>query len=216
MTNRCALIAGLTVALATPLFAEPPEGDAAREALRAHREQFMRDFQRIGLNTAPGDAMFLRIMVESSGAKRGVEVGTATGYGAMLMGLGFERNGGELITIDIDPKMVAAARKNLEEMQLQQTVTVMEGDALEVLPRLEGEFDFVFLDALKQDYLKYFQALEPKLVAGSVIVADNVIRSEYAMRDFLTFVRDHPDYRMTIIRASDEKDDGMALIFKAK
>ena len=63
-------------------------------------------------------------------------------------------------------------------MELEKTVKVVEGDALEVLPQLEGEYDFVFIDAVKSDYLKYFKALEPKLMAGSVIVADNVIRSK--------------------------------------
>ncbi len=193
----------------------PPTGVASAE-LSAQREAFIRDFRRINLNTTPDDAKFLRILVESTRAKRGVEVGTATGYGALSMGLAFERNGGHLTTVDIDPKMVAAARKNLAAMKLQKTVDVVEGDALEVLPKLEGTYDFVFLDALKQDYLKYFQALEPKLVVGAVIVADNVIRSASAMQDFLNLMRTSPDYHMVIIRASDLKDDGMAVIYKLK
>ena len=160
--------------------------------------------------------MLLRILVESTGAKRGVEVGTATGYGAISMGLAFERNGGHLTTVDIDPKMVAAARKNLTTVKLEQTVTVVEGDALEVLPKLEGEYDFVFIDAVKSDYLKYFKALEPKLVAGSVIVADNVIRSADAMQDFLTAMKTDPNYHMVILRASEMKHDGMAVIYKLK
>lgn len=214
MIHRLIAVTLLSTTFVACALAASPEEESTAE-LDARRAQFVRDFRRIGLNTTPGDAQFLRIMVESSQAKRGVEVGTATGYGAMLMGLGFERNGGQLITIDIDPQMVAAARKNLDEMRLGDTVQVVEGDALVVLPQLEGQFDFVFLDALKQDYLKYFQAIEPKLAPRSVIVADNVIRSAAAMQDFLTFMREHPGYHMTIIRASEEKDDGMAVIVKA-
>ena len=185
------LVTAVTHAHATsPRTASPP---AVSAELAAHRKQMIQDFQRTGLNTTPGDALFLRVVVESTRVTRGVEVGTATGYGAMLMGLAFERNGGHLTTIDIDPKMVAAARQNIAAMQLKETVTVLEGDALEVIPRLEGQYDFVFLDAVKSDYLKYFRAIEPKLAPGSVIVADNVIRSADAMQDFLAQSKTTPN-----------------------
>jgi predicted O-methyltransferase YrrM len=180
------------------------------------RKAFVEEFQRINLNSTPGDAAVLRILVESSQAKRGVEVGTATGYGAILMGLGFERTGGELITVDIDPDMVRTARDNLKKMGLDDVVTVVEGDALKVLPELKGEFDFVYLDALKNDYLKYFKALEPKLLPGAVIVADNTVRSARSMPDFLKAIADDPKYLSTTIRPSEDKRDGMMVIYKLK
>jgi len=192
------------------LAAEPPKVAAETRA------KMLKEFKRIGLNTTPGDAMMLRILVETRNAKRGVEVGAATGYGAINMGIGFERTGGQLITIDISSQMVAATRENLKKFGLEQTVTVMEGDALKVLPELQGDFDFVFLDALKKDYLKYFQALSPKLKPGAVIVADNVIQSANEMKDFLEFFRGNPDYEMVTIRASMEKNDGMAVIYKIR
>ena len=180
------------------------------------RAQFIEQFRRSGLNTTPGDAMMLRILARAHGSKRGVEVGTATGYGAINMGLAFEANGGTLETVDIDPGMVKTARENIRKTGLAKTVTVIEGDALKVLPKLEGSYDFVFLDALKQDYLKYFQALEPKLKVGAVIVADNVIKSGNQMRDFLDLMEQSADYEMVIIRASEEKGDGMAIIYKLR
>jgi predicted O-methyltransferase YrrM len=182
----------------------------------AAREAFIRDFKRIGLNTTPGDAMTLRILVQASKAKRGVEVGTATGYGAINMGIGFERNGGHLFTVDIDPKMVQTARQHLKTVGLDNTVTVIEGDALKVLPTLEGDFDFVFIDALKKDYLKYFQSIGPKLKRGALVVADNVIRSAKDMKDFLDSMESNPDYETVTIRASLEKNDGMAIYLKVR
>ncbi len=180
------------------------------------RKEFIESFPRIGLNSAPGDAAMLRILVESSDAKRGVEVGTATGYGAIVMGMGFERTGGKLITVDIDPKMVQMARDNLKQVGLENVVTVIEGDALQVLPQLEGPIDFVYIDAVKSDYLKYFQALEPKLVPGAVIVADNVIRSGKQMPDFLNLIKESPDYLSNTIRSDEGKRDGMLVIYKLK
>lgn len=214
MTSKSTLLVAattlLTLSCLLPLAAE--SGRMSDEA----REAFLRDFKRIGLNTTPGDAMMLRILVQTSRAKRGVEVGTATGYGAMHMGIAFERNGGHLMSLDIDPKMVQTARQNLKTLGLENTVTVIEGDALKVLPTLEGEFDFVFIDALKQDYLKYFQALSPKLKRGALVAADNVVRSAKAMQDFLDFMENKPDYEKVTIRASMEKNDGMAIYLKVR
>ncbi len=180
------------------------------------RERFVKDFQRISLNTTEGDAMMLRILVESARAKRGIEVGSATGFGAINMGIAFERTGGHLYTLEIDPQMVKECRGNLKKAGLENTVTCIEGDALKTLPTLEGEFDFVFIDALKQDYLKYFKLLEPKLKPGAVIVGDNVIRSARAMKDFLRFMQESPNYDTVIIRASMEKNDGMSVSYKIK
>lgn len=180
------------------------------------RRQYIREFKRIGLNTTPGDAMMLRILVESGKFKRGIEVGTSTGFGALNMGWAFERNGGQLFTLEIDPKAAAIAREHIAKMGLEKTVTVVEGDALKTLPALEGEFDFIFIDALKQDYLKYLQAVLPKMRPGALIVADNVIKSEKQMPDYLEFVKNEQVFDTVIIRASEEKGDGMAISYKLK
>jgi predicted O-methyltransferase YrrM len=145
-----------------------------------------------------------------------VEVGTATGYGAIHMGCGFERNAGHLTTIEIDPRMAEAARQNIAGMKLEKSISIVQGDALKVIPKLEGQFDFVFLDAVKRDYLKYFKGLEPLLKPGTVIIADNAIQSAKEMQDFFDAVRQDPNYHMVILRASDEKKDGMAVIYKLK
>lgn len=71
-----------------------------------------------------------------------------------------------------------------------------------MLPKLEGEFDFVFIDAAKRDYYAYFKAIEPKLKPGAVIVADNVIRYAYTMRDFLSAMEADPADDMLIFQAS--------------
>ena len=169
------------------------------------------------LLTGPlGDPSSLIEAVHAAAAKRGVEVGSATGYGALHMGVGFERTGGRLITIDIDPEMVRQCRANLKKAGLDKTVTVVEGDALKVLPALEGEFDFVFIDAVKRDYLKYLRAIEPKLKPGAVVVADNVIQFAREMQDYLDHVERGGAYETVIVRASMEKNDGMAISYKKR
>ncbi len=180
------------------------------------RKSVIEAFHRSGLNTTPEDAMTLRILVESRNAQRGIEVGSATGYGAINMGIAFERTGGHLFTLDIDPEMIKTCRENVAKMGLEKTVTCVEGDALKTIPALEGEFDFVFIDAVKKDYFQYLKLIEPKLKPGAVIVADNVIKSADAMKDFLDYIRDETKFDTVIVRASDEKHDGMSISFKIK
>jgi predicted O-methyltransferase YrrM len=206
-----ALLGGVLTVNLTPARAadNPPVSEEARE-------KFIREFKRIGLNTTPEDALLLRILVQSTGAERGVEVGSATGYGAIQMGVGFERTGGRLITIDIDAEMARQCRENVKKAGLEKTVTVVEGDALKVLPTLEGEFDFVFIDAAKRDYLKYLKAIEPQLKRGAVVVADNVIRFAGDMRDYLDYVQAGGNYETVTVQASKEKDDGMAISYKRR
>ena len=184
--------------------------------LRQFRRDFIEKFTRIEMNTTPGDARFLRLLVESTRAKRGLEIGVATGYGAIVMGLGFEHNGGHLTSVEIDGAMVKTARANIRQMQLQDVVTVVKGAALKAISKLEGPFDFVFIDAVKTEYLGYLRLIEPKLKARAVVVADNVLQFADQMQDFLEAVRNDPKYQSVIIRASEEKADGMAVLYKAR
>jgi predicted O-methyltransferase YrrM len=187
---------------------------AAPGATPESRKAFLEKFAWTEMCTTPEDAMMLRILIESRGAKRGVEVGGNVGYGAIHMGIGFERTGGQLSSVEIDPRNVRTARANLETVALGKTVTVIEGDALKVLPALDGGIDFVFIDALKPDYLKYFQSLEAKLVRGATVVADNVIVSARPMADFLRYIQGSPNYDSVVIRASMHKNDGMLISYK--
>jgi len=178
------------------------------------RSQLIESFKHIGLDSTAEDAMFLRILIDAMNARRGIEVGVARGFGAMNMGIAFERTGGHLYGVDISKSMCVKARANLKTVALDKVVTVIEGDALKVLPKLEGKYDFVFIDAVKRDYFRYFKDVEDKLLPGSLIAADNSIRSARAMRDFLDYVADSPTYDAVTLRASMAKNDGMTLVYK--
>jgi predicted O-methyltransferase YrrM len=175
------------------------------------RETFLKNFKHSSPDTTRDDARFLRILVASTGAKRGIEVGCCHAFGAMNMGIAFERNGGRLTSIEVDPERATICRANLAKLGLEKTVTVIEGDALKILPTLKGELDFVFLDAVKQDYLRYFKALRPRLKVGALVVADNVIKHAEAMKNFLDFMQSSPAWDTVILRASMDKGDGMAV-----
>ena len=180
------------------------------------RKTYIEKFPWTGMNTTAGDAMLLRILVETRGAKRGVEVGTNSGFGAINMGIAFERTKGHLYTLEISPKMVETARQHLAAVGLDKTVTVIEGDALKTIATLEGDFDFVFIDAAKPQYLGYLKALEPKLRPGATLVADNVIEYARQMQDFLDYMQSSPNWDCQVVRASMQKNDGMMVAYKLK
>ncbi len=180
------------------------------------RARFLEQLPGTSLSSTHGDAMMLRVLIQNGNLKRGIEVGVALGYGAIHMGIAFERNKGTLTSIEIDPQRAETARQNVAKVGLEKTVNVVVGDALAVLPKLEGQYDFIYIDANKPDYLKYMEAIEPKLRKGAVVVADNVIVSARAMAGFLDYMRTSPDYDAVTIRASDEKHDGMLVAFKKR
>ena len=128
-----------------------------------------------------------------------LEVGTFVGYSTILMAKELPA-GVEVIGIEIDEDEAEQARANIERAELAATVTVETGDALEIIPRLEGEFDMVFLDAAKWEYYSYLQLLEDRLHAGSVLIADNARSSSRAMRDYLEHVRNSGLYASEFVQ----------------
>jgi len=204
----------LGATIAVPLTGVAAQGPA--NTSDEFRKAFLEKFPWTEMCTTAEDAMLLRILIESRGARHGAEVGTNIGYGAISEGIAFERTGGHLYSVEIDPQNVQTARKNLQSVGLEKTVTVVEGDALKVLPSLEGGIDFVFIDALKPDYLKYFKILEPKLTRNATVVADNVIVSARQMADFLNYIQSNPNYDAVTVRASLHKNDGMLVAFKIR
>jgi len=124
-----------------------------------------------------------------------LEIGTLYGYSAILMGsMLSEANSGKVTTIEIDQGSAIIARKNIEDAALANKVEVIVGDALEIIPKLRGKFDMVFLDATKEEYFKYLKFVEKNLEKGSVVVADNVGIFERSMYDFLQYVRNSGRY----------------------
>jgi caffeoyl-CoA O-methyltransferase len=128
--------------------------------------------------TGPVVGTFLRMLVLVSGARRVLEIGTFTGYSALNMAAGLP-DGGELLTCDIDPDTSAIARAFWARSPHGGKITLRLGPALETLAALPAEtvFDLAFIDADKENYLNYYEAVLPRLRAGGLIAADNTLWS---------------------------------------
>jgi caffeoyl-CoA O-methyltransferase len=157
------------------------------------------------------DGRFMRLMVLATRTKRALEIGTASGYSAIWIGLGLKETGGHLVTIEYDKTRAAEAAANIRKAGLADIVTVIQGDALTEIPKISGSFDFVFCDAWKRDYQKYFTMVFPALNKGGVFLAHNVINKGSEMADFLKTIRTDPRVVSSIVSPGSE---GMSVSFK--
>ena len=134
-----------------------------------------------------------------------LEVGTLYGYSAILMADTLNGANGKVITIEIDKPIADIARKNIADADLADKIDVIVGNALDVIPRLNSKFDLLFLDAAKNEYLKYLELAQKRnLKEGSIIVADNVEISKSEMQDYLEHVRNSRGYRSKTIETTVE------------
>lgn len=157
------------------------------------------------------DGRFLRVLIASSGARRALEIGGASGYSAIWMGLALRETGGHLVTIEYDPARARELADNIRKAGLTDVVQVVPGDAFAAIPKLPGSFDFVFLDAWKKDYKSFFELVYPRLDEGGLFVAHNVVNKKNEMGDFLETIHAHPSLWTTIVSPSGE---GMSVSFK--
>lgn len=121
----------------------------------------------------PETAQFLRVLINITGAKKILEIGTGMGYSAIVMASC--RDDIEITTIERYDKVAARARVNVQNADLADRITILEGDAADILPTLKGEYDMVFLDAAKGQYLAFLPILKGLLKKGGLLVSDNVL-----------------------------------------
>lgn len=147
---------------------------AEDEALSAAiRDSAAAGLPAIAVSAAQGK--MLHLMALSIGAKRVLEVGTLGGYSAIWMARALPA-GGELISLEIDPRNAEVAHKNIVRAKPAATVEIKVGPALDLLPTLSGPFDFAFIDANKESNAEYFAHALRMSRKGSVIIVDNVVR----------------------------------------
>lgn len=132
-------------------------------------------------------------ILRSARPKRVLEVGTLIGYSAVVISKELEDDA-QVVTIEIHGEEVEDAVENIRKAAILAKVDVITGNAVQVIPELTGDFDFVFLDAEKTEYLDYLQLVEDKLCAGAVVVADNAGIFADQMQDYLGYVRNSGKY----------------------
>jgi caffeoyl-CoA O-methyltransferase len=122
------------------------------------------------------EGRFLEFLVYATGARRVLELGTYSGYSAISMAAALPPEG-RIDTCEVDEQHAAVARRYIEEAGLSERITIHLGPALKTIGRLEGSFDFVFIDADKENYVNYYEAVLPRLTERGLIAADNTLWS---------------------------------------
>jgi caffeoyl-CoA O-methyltransferase len=163
------------------------------------------------LSVSEEDGRFLQTLIAARGATRALEIGGASGYSAIWIGTALQHTGGRLTTIEYDPARSHALAANIQRAGLSDIVTVIAGDALQEIPRVPGDFDFIFIDAWKPDYKKYYDMLLPRLEPRGLLLAHNVLNKKDEMKDFLTAITTDPSVLTSIVAPSSE---GMSVTVK--
>lgn len=140
------------------------------------REETFASMESPGMQTGPVEGRFLQLLARMVGARRILEIGMFTGYSGLMMAEALPE-GGELITCDVNPKAEAFARRYFAESPHGKKITIRMGPALETIASLKGPLDMVFIDADKENYPAYWDAVVPLVRSGGIIVGDNVLWS---------------------------------------
>jgi caffeoyl-CoA O-methyltransferase len=203
---------GIAVVLAVVLSVGTVQADGLAPAVQKVLDA-IRTADKGQLAVSEEDGRFLRVLIASTGAKRVLEIGAASGYSAIWMGLAVRETGGHLTTIEYDPVRAKEAAENIRRAGLADVVTVVAGDAFQEIPKLKGNFDLVFLDAWKPDYKKFFDMVFPRVSPGGLFLAHNVINKKSEMGDFLQTIHSLPNGYTTTVSPSHE---GISMTYKTR
>lgn len=197
-----------------------PEQEAYLERLLPPRDPVLREMEEQAARedipiSDPEVGRLLSILVRATGARLILEIGTAIGYGALCLARGAPE--ARVVSIDTDPERLAVARRYLESAGVADRVELVEGAALDVLPRLQGPFDLVYIDAVKTEYRRYLDQVLPKLRVGGLVVCDNLLwsgrvavppeneedKSTDALRSFNGYLMIHPQLQAVVLSVGD-------------
>ena len=152
------------------------------------------------------EGTLLRLLIQLAGARRVLEIGTFTGYSALTMAAGLPDDG-RLITCDVNEETSSIARRYWANSPHGHKIELRVGPALDTIAAIEGDFDFVFIDGHKPDYLLYFDRLMPLVKVGGLIAAHDIAGMPDHMRDYFDMLKVHPGLE-TVITADNTGEGG--------
>jgi len=181
-------------------------------------KRFLNDhqYQWRDLNIPTSDGQLLYDLIIENNYKRALEIGTSTGHSTIWIAWALSKTGGKLITIEIDERRHNEALGHFKEAGLADYIDARLADAHELVPKLEGPFDFVFSDADKEWYTNYFKSIAPKLTVGGCYATHNVSAGRFGRAmgsenaNYYNYVNGLPNFESTL----DGRGSGMLISFK--
>ena len=174
-------------------------GQSNRE--RSGRVKVAPDQEMLAITADTG--IFYSVLLKAIKARYILEIGTSTGFSTLWFADAIGKNHStKIITIEMDPQKVERALKNFKEAGVDKIIEIKQGIALELLHKLRGKFDFVFLDADKENIIKYFDIILPMVRIGGIIAADNMLYPDHyrpAMRKYARHVHSKPNIQSVTV-----------------
>lgn len=177
-------------------------------------------YQWRDMNVPEVDGQILYNIIMENDYTRALEIGTSTGHSGTWIAWALSRTGGKLITIEIDERRYSSALSNFKEAGLSEYIDAWLADAHDLVPKLEGPFDFVFIDADKDWYTNYAKAVISKLEPGGCIAAHNVYppgKSRWGRRsgtsEYYEFMLEQEEFETSLL---SESQSGISVSYKKK
>lgn len=147
--------------------------------------------------------IFFSVLLKAIKARRILEVGTSAGFSTLWFADAMGKNyNTRVITIEMNPQKVELALKNFKEAGVDKMIEIKQGIALDLLHKLKGKFDFIFLDADKENIIRYFDLVLPMVRIGGIIAADNMLYPDHfrpAMRKYARYVHSKPNIQSVTV-----------------
>ena len=171
--------------------------DEATSKVLAELEKTQKQFWNVPRKTGVLLNMFIKMM----NAKSALEVGTSNGYSGIWLAKALKETGGKLTTIEYYDKRQSVAIENFKICGIDDVVRPLQGSACDVIESLDEseKFDFVFIDANKREYVKYFELVKPHLTPKAMIVADNIISHAEKVQTFIDAVDADDEFQYEIV-----------------
>jgi len=150
-------------------------------------------------NIPASTGKFFYNLILISKAKNILEIGTSNGYSTIWLAEAAKQINGRVTTIDPSDYKIKMAKENFKRAKLINIIKIIQGDAIKEIPKLKEKFDFMFIDAIKKDYINYLKLAEKNLEIGSIIVADNAIMFKDKMKDYLNYVEINKKYSSVLV-----------------
>jgi len=178
-----------------------PRDQAEKRIIAVMEDMYVNQSRGMG-NVLPEDGRLMRMLTETLEAKRVVEVGTANGYSAMWFCLALRSTGGKLTTHEIDTNRIAMAKENFKRADVEDLLTLVEGDAHETIKKLTGPIDLLLLDAEKEGFTDYLKKLVPLMRKGGLIIAHDSSGQAHMMHDYFQAIVSNSDLETVFVDAS--------------
>ena len=186
---------------------------ASEEKIIQILEDMNKNQSRGMMNVPPEDGRLLRLLTETTGAKKVVEIGTSNGYSGIWFCLALRKTGGSLVTHEINAERASLARENFKRAGVEGIVTLVEGDAHKEVSNLKGPIDIVFVDADKEGYMDYLNKLLPLVRPGGLIIAHNTTNAGPQMQNYLKAVTTSPELETLFLH---EQGRGVGVTMKKR